>query len=70
MIDRAQACTREASDSPPDLSTDLVELLATLIQGCDCLKDADMAAGLRQLYSAAGAELDSSQSQRLASELR
>ena len=67
----AQACIGKfAHSNPPSLSPAALEALATLAQGCECLTDADLAAGVTQLLGAAGYTLEKAQGQSIASELR
>ena len=68
MMERVSACMESSTGTP--IGSASVELLATLLQGSDCLDDAAMASGVRQLLTAAGAQLDASREQSLATELR
>ena len=68
MTEGAKACMESSTGTP--IGSASMELLATLLQGADCLDDAAMSSGLRQLLTAAGAQLDITQEQSLATELR
>ena len=70
MLDRAEACVKSALGAQADASPALLEALATLMQGCDCQGEAQMAQGVQQLCSAAGLRLSGAQSAKLAAELR
>ena len=71
MVDAAQVCIRgTAHCAPPSLSPVALEVLKTLAQGCDCLTDADMAAGISQLLGAAGYKLEKAEGQSIALGLR
>ncbi len=68
---RAQACIREAAKgNVSELSPAVLEVLATLMHGCDCLTDAQLAAGVTQLLSAAGYAAGTSEGQSITSQLR
>ena len=70
MMDRAGACVKSALGARADASPALLEALATLMQGCNCQGEAQMAQGVLQLCSAAGLQLSGAQSARLAADLR
>ena len=68
---RAQICIRESTPSNVSgLSPAALEVLATVMQGCGSLTDADLAAGTTQLLNAAGHTLGRAEAQRIASGLR
>ena len=70
MTDRAKACVDSTLGTRADASPALLEALATLMQGCDCQGEAQMAQGVQQLCSAAGLQLSVAQGVTLAAELR
>ena len=69
-MDRAKACVSSTCGTCTDASPALLEALATLMQGCDCQGEAEMAQGVQQLCSAAGLCLSDTQGTRLAADLR
>ena len=71
LMTRAQACITDVmKGTASGLSPATLDVLITVMLAYDCLTEADMAAGVTQVLSAAGYKLDDAAEQSIAARLR